>query len=296
MSDETVEIPTLDEGGETPIPVEDDNREDNGKPKVRNTRKRPKPPARSVRTSTKGRKAIIEWDTPYTEFVEGILKPGGKEDDRWFPTLKDIAERHGLNYNTVRQRSSDERWREKKDAYQLKVTRERQAERARRLAKNAAEFDEKAYDLAKVGMALVQVRLLEITKEANARRALHDQALRELQQGLTVDKERLWSAVRSRELEGLASAAERFQSIGMKSIGTDVQKHEISGPGGGPIENQVNITAEITRDDAERTTAIIASLFDAEILPKELQAVLLAEDTDDEDIQDAEIVDDEESS
>src|SRR5690606_36258755 len=94
-----------------------------------------------------------------------------------------------------------------------------------------------------------------------------------------------------KELEGLASALDRFQSIAMKALGTDVQKVELSGADGGPVvQNQINIHAELVRDDVERAAAVIGALADSGQLPMELIEALA--EAEGEDIVDAEIVED----
>ena len=51
-----------------------------------------------------------------------------------------------------------------------------------------------------------------------------------------------------------------MQEIGNKALGTDVTRHEVSGPGGGPIQiDAVSVAEELLRDDPERLTALLAA-------------------------------------
>lgn len=271
-------------------------------PKKRRTKKTP--PARRASTAVvKGPKTGFNWESIYREFVEGIAEGPGPED-RTFPTLKALAERHGPAYVTIRERAAAERWTEKKEQYQAQVAFDRQKERSKRLAKNAGEFDEKSYKVGDIGINLVMMRLAEIAQEAQAKKPVRDAAMQNLANGVPIDDKDLRSAIWSREIEGLANAAERFQNIGMKSLGTDVQRHTLSGPGGGPIEVDgvvaptINIGQEIMRDDPERVAALIKSFGDAGLIPqgmiKEIGQSAFEQPDDDEDIQDAEIVEDDE--
>jgi hypothetical protein len=243
--------------------------------------------AKEVRKTYRGGpKARTNWALLQTEFIEGIVTDAKKPEDRWFPTQKELAERHGVSYQTVRARAGKERWTDRKEAHAIQTIKERQRKRTKKLAEQALTWDEKTFDTAQLGMNLVTQRLAEIAKDFATKTKLRQEALARKAAGQPVEKEDLYSAVNYREMEGLANAARTFQDIGMKALGTDVQKHEISGPDGGALEvaATLNVTQEITRDDPERVAAILASIKDAGLL--QLLGPGMDEDIVDADIED----------
>lgn len=218
------------------------------------------------------------WDTIAQEYIEGWPKdPNNPEDDeRIFPTYNQLAEKHGYKPQTVRLRASKERWSERKDAYGIQIARERQRKRTKRLSDQAVDFDEKTYKAANIGVGLIMTRLGEIAQEVGKRAEIRKRALERLERGRTYEKQDLYTAVNYREMESLASAAQRFQEMGMKALGTDVLRHEISGPDGGTLDVSatVRVTEEIVRDDPERVAAIVASMADAGLLdPQVVQQI-----------------------
>lgn len=261
------------------------------KPKPKRKHKsRPTPAKRQTKKSPVGRKPVHNWDLVYQEFVEGV-KTGPDDKDIRFYNLRELSERHDIPYNTIRERSGNERWSEKKSAYQSQVMQERQKAKSKLQTENAAAFDEQAYNAGRLGLGLVMRRLGEIAKDAEAKEPVRQAALAALKRGEVIDDKDLRSSIYYRELEALASAADRWQQIGMRALGTDVQKHEISGMDTTiNVGNTVNVQAEITRDDPERSAAIISSMIDAGLIPAELVDVLFGEDQDEEDVVDAEVL------
>lgn len=192
--------------------------------------------------------------------MEGVEEGG----DRRFLNLRELSELFDVPYQRIRERSSHERWPDRRQAYQTKLTRERQKQHAAKLAKDAVDFDEKAYKVADMGLGMIQARIAEIAKEWQTGRQRREEAMARKEAGEYVERHELYSAVNYREMEGLASAAAQFQSIGMRALGTDVQKHEITGPDGGPIESAtVHIVSELNRDDPERFASLVQGLVEA---------------------------------
>ncbi len=201
-----------------------------------------------------------DWEMIKRQYVEGV-NTGTDEKSLRLPTLKELSDEYGAPYTRVRERSAKERWTERRAEYQIVATRERQKKRVKKMAENAVEFDANAYKVASTGMAMIYTRLAEIAAQVNASRALRADALERQKNGEPVERYELYSAVNYREMEGLASAASRFQEVGMKSLGTDVQRHEISGPDGGPIEaTTTSIIQELNRDDPERLAMLVAAM------------------------------------
>lgn len=220
-----------------------------------------KPPVNKGKRLTKPHPKY-DYEAPRKEYIEGIPVPGTK-DERNFPKLKEVAEKYGIPYPRLRKKASAERWTAHRDAQAAKVAELRMRKRARSLANNSIDFDEKAYNVAKIGMAMVATRLGEIAQESSVRKAIRDDAMARLERGEDVDRKELYSAVYHKELEGLAGAADRFQSIGQKALGTDAQKIEVSGPEGAPLQSIVQVKSEMTRDDPDRIAEIIGAMQEA---------------------------------
>jgi len=211
------------------------------------------------------------WDQLRRDFIEGVPVSGTK-DERVWPTLRELAEDNGVPYVRMRKRAAAERWTEHKTAAQNQARLTRLKKRAEQIEVNALDFDEKAFSIAKLGSSLVAGRLAEIGQEMQAKKQIRDMALQNLQNGNAVNKSDLYSAVRYSEIDGLASAAARFQEIGMKALGTDVQRIDINNLGGGgdTTVNVLNVSQELVRDDSERLGGVLEAMASAGLIPEEI--------------------------
>lgn len=231
--------------------------------------------------------ARYPWEDIEDSFINGIAT---SEDgmEREYLNLKETAERFGVPYQRVKERSARYRWTEQRHAARTKLMQEQQKQRIQRLAKDAIDFDEDALKIAKIGMALTTTRLGEIADQVRSGKARRDEALERLKNGDAVEKHELYSAIYHAELESLARAAGTFQEIGRRALGTDIDKHEISGPGGGPLEigDAVSVASEMLRDDPTRLAAIVSALERTKALPTQYDQ---PEDEEaDEDVEEAE--------
>lgn len=222
-----------------------------------------------------------DYDAARLEYIEGIAQDDGSSR---LPSLKELAERHDIPYTAIRRAASKERWTERQTAYQSQIAQERQRKRIKELASQGIEFDTNAHRAAQLGVSMTTARLAEIAEEFKVRAPRIKEARERVQNGEPVEKWELYSAVNYRELEGLASALDRFQSVGMKALGTDVSRHEISNPDGSLQPQTININAELARDDPERLGAFIAALHEVGLTPNDIAQ---------EGVVDAEVVEDE---
>lgn len=227
---------------------------------------------RTTKTPAK-RPTRYDWDSIRTAFIEGMPVPDGGQFERTFHTQKEIAELFDVPYQRVRERASQERWTELRHKEQIEVAAKRQKERSEKILGDALDFDEKTLKVAQVGINLITARLGEIASDVKDYRERRAEAIEKMKRGEKVEAFELYSAVNYREMESLASAAARFQEIGNKALGIDVQRHEISGPGGGPLQvDGVSVGEELLRDDPERMTAVLAAAIRAGIDVGELTA------------------------
>lgn len=236
---------------------------------------------------------VYPWDTIRRDFIEGTPVHGTKNERVWM-NLRELAEAHGVPYDRIRKKAAKERWSEHKSSHQVIAEQERARVRAKQIATNALDFDEKSFNAAKMGMGLVMTRLGEMAQEVQVKRKDREDALARAAQGLPVSREELYSAVNANHLNELAVAAERFQSLGMKALGTDVQRVDIQGMGDTTV-NVVNVTSELKRDDVDRSVGVIGAMIEAGLFPDEVAAALTApvpEDQDDDNTIDGEVVED----
>lgn len=227
-----------------------------------------------VRKATRGYK--YDWDALRVQFIEGIVKDN---DDREFVNLKELALRSNVPYERVRERAAIESWYQNRQAYQLQLAKQRQAKRITELSKESLDFDSSNLKLAKMGVGIITARMGEIARDIQEQNKRRDEAIKLQAAGFQIDPQDLLSAIDSKELDMLARAAQAWQQVGQKALGTDVIKHEISGQ----VENididvQVtSITAELGRDDPERLAAFLhaaqrAGLLDTEYVQISNQA------------------------
>jgi hypothetical protein len=253
----------------------------------------PIPPQRRSR----GPAAQYDWTTIRNEYVEGYLKDQPKDEfDRIFPTYEQLHKRHGASLSAIRARGSKERWKNLKDQYAVELVQARQRKRANKLANAAVQFDDNALKVGELGITLVMSRLAEVAREMQARQAMREAAMQDLAQGKLVDKMSLRSAVYHSEMQTLANAAEKFQQIGMRSLGTSADSNTnimMNVQGDANVGNSVKVSQELIRDDKERASAVVSGFVEAGVLPRDFILAISAKDEKDtQDIMDAEIVED----
>lgn len=211
-----------------------------------------------------GRGAPVKYDYVLLrqQFVEGYPLDATKPDgDRDWPNLRELSERTNVPYERVRERSAKERWLDLRSAHQQKMVRDRQAKRSEFLGKESVEFDNRNLDLSKLGLRLIGTRMAEIAREVQTKDAVRKRAEEDLRSGLPVDWKDLKTAVNSRELETLGKAAQMWQEIGMKALGTDVERHSIEANinQNVNVEATISVAAELERDDPDRLAAFMAA-------------------------------------
>lgn len=248
-------------------------------------------PALPAKDLMKGRRH--DWEAIRTAYIEGF-DPDGTGQSVIFGTLAEVAERFNVTPERVREMSARERWPTRRNAHQLKMATEARTARLRALSSQSVEFDERTLTVAKIGMGMVTARLTEVAEELKESKDRRAKAMAKRERGEPVERHELYSAVNYREMEGLAKAAVTFQDIGRRALGTDIDRLEITGADGGAIqmEGDFSIREELGRDDPERLAQILMAAHRAGITQALSRASGEPVD-DDDDIMDAELVDDE---
>ena len=222
------------------------------------------------------------WDAIRTAYVEGVVDEKNPDERQW-GTLADVAAMFDAGANRVREKSADEHWPEQRVMYQKQLTERRQRKRASELGKAAVDLDSKALNVSKLGIAMVTTRLAEIAQEVQARAATKAETQARIEAGLPVEAYLLKPAVDARELDTLGRAAEQFHRLGLRALGEDIIKHEITGKDGGPIETEVKTISErMYESDAERLAAILNAVRDVGtiVIDEAIEDADLVEDDD----------------
>lgn len=233
-----------------------------------------------------------DWELIKRQYIEGI-DDDGNDKERHFPTIRELGELHDVVHSRIGERASAERWNDHRAVYQNRLANERRAARVQKLGGESIEFSEQSLNTAKLGLRLVMGRLAEIGKDFSTHTRNREEMERQIANNEIIgDLRDLRSPVYYKEMDALASAAQRFQDIGLKALGEDIQRHEVSGPGGMAIESTIDIRAEMERDDPERLAKLMEAMMEANILD------VLGVETpggDDDQIIEGEVVDDENS-
>lgn len=227
------------------------------------------------------------WEEIATEYIEGSqVDPDEPDTNRTYPRLKDLSLKYSLPIHMLKERSSKDQWTKKRQQFQIVDAQRRMSNRKFELLGKSIDFDNNAHKVAEMGMKLAQVRLGEMAQEIKARQNLREEAMQLMSAGMKYNKENMRTAVYPRELAELAKAMSSFQEIGMKALGTDVIRHEISGIDTNVFvdasttntQNNVSITEEMRKDDPERLASILTSLQDAELLPGVVDEIMKSAD------------------
>lgn len=193
-----------------------------------------------------------DWPSVKMVFVEGTVDDDG---ERTWPNLREVAELFDVPYVRVREHSAKGTWRDERSAFMANIERVRQDRRAKSLAQDSVDMDKRALQLARTGMQLAAARLAEIGK------LVAEQQRAEQEHGADALRGRPpLPAVDARELATLIGAAESAYALGQKALGEiPTLRHEISGPGGMPVQTQHDVRAELRQDDPDRLAKFLVA-------------------------------------
>lgn len=158
---------------------------------------------------TPQRRRRINWQRLKADYVEGFTDTEGKT--RW-PTLRELAEKHGIHGGNVRDRAAAERWVDERATFQRRVEDLRQIERSTELASLGADLDVSALRIARNGLAVTASRLQELGERAGRRR----EALRQNEGRETASTP---EPPDSDEVATLSRAAAAWYDLGTKALG-----------------------------------------------------------------------------
>lgn len=235
-----------------------------------------------------GRPRKYDYESARALYVEGL--PGAdKPDERRWVALSEIAAQTGIPEARLKEQSAKYRWVEQRNNYQVQAAAARRQARIKKLAKESTDFDEASFRTAKLGASLVSARLAEIAGGIEERRKRKELVQRMVERGEDLTMASLSMddipTLDARELETLGRAAKTWHDLAHSALGDDVQRIELTGKDGGPVETTVNVTTQLLRDDPARLQAFLRSAQRAG-----LPAMLGIEDDDDPDVVEGEVV------
>lgn len=231
-----------------------------------------------VRKLPMRRASKYPWDRIKEMYIES-LEP---------VNLKELSEMFDTPYQAVRERSSEERWPYERAEFQSQANAKKARDKIKLLAREAEAFDEGSLKPAKLGQQLIAGRLSQIAQIFAASQQAHNAAVARLQAGQPVTREDLYSPINYKELGELAAALLRFQEVGRKALGTDVQNVNLTASTEGELNVSVNL--ELQRDDPDRQAALLEVLERTGLIPK----MAIGNAVDGEVIGDEEVENDEE--
>lgn len=104
-----------------------------------------------------------DWHAIKAAYVEGTEGPDGK---RIYPTLEELAKKHGLHVTSLRKKSAADEWQHERNLFATRVADARQEKKVELLSAKGAEIDARALKVAETGLALCQTQLAALAKAA----------------------------------------------------------------------------------------------------------------------------------
>lgn len=97
-----------------------------------------------------------DWNTIRQEYIQGNID---KKGNRTKPSLKQLCDKYGCNYNTIRHRAANEKWNQKKHLFDTKLTQKIEEKAQNKISDEAVDFDSKSLDTANKGIDKIYQRL-----------------------------------------------------------------------------------------------------------------------------------------
>lgn len=236
-------------------------------------------------------RAKHDWHTLRKEYIEGIDDGNGTI---YYPTVAQLAERHGISNQLIVNKASREKWTAVKSAEMNRVALERQKKLAKLMANKQIKFSEKAAEDAmqtQIALGKRILQLTELTELDNARISVLMDRIEAGEKITPAFRGELKGLVSSSEWESLWKAYALANEVGRKALG--MKDGDEPAQTNNTFITQVNNTGptQILKD-TDRTSAILAALQNPNmVIPGVTVDVPELEDT-----LDAEVVEDDDNS
>lgn len=123
----------------------------------------PKPgPGRPRKVRGADLDSASRWAEIEKYYVEGDHTATGVQ---YFPSIDQLADRFHMAPESIQARARNHKWRAKQDRFRDQLERVRQEAKAVTVAQNAAEFDNRSFNVAQVGMESVGRQMAQVSAE-----------------------------------------------------------------------------------------------------------------------------------
>jgi hypothetical protein len=207
-------------------------------------------------------KRSYDWDRLRERYVQGEIVDGV----RVWPSCEVIAQAENMVPERVRQACARGHWVAQREQFRCDLA-SALRRRAQEQAQNQViDVDVEAVDSARRGINLVRARITQIERDLDsqaAAKAAFEEMVASGEKAEAASErtghDRLQaSAVDAREIQDLAAAVAALHATAHKAVGNmGTTRVEFSGRGGGAIEVDQSIRAELTRDDPQRLFALM---------------------------------------
>lgn len=213
-------------------------------------------------------------------YVEGYADPNGVHV---WPSRAECAAHVDLPTQTVSARARREDWDLQRDAYRSAFEARQRQERLVERVQEAVAAERRTVASVLGSLTLVARRVEEITEKSDEALAARERYQEAKARGaseveLAETGYDPWTppVIDAREMSALAGTVEKLWGTLGKALGIErALEIEVSGPGGGPIEVEHSVVAELTRDDPNRLLGLFLAMERAKVAAKE-QAQIMA--------------------
>lgn len=188
------------------------------------------------------------WPPIRNEYIQGNRIKG---DEVEWPTLVELSKKYKMPVQTIEKRSWKEGWVKQRADFQADVERISREKAAKKRARDIEKFDDDCHTISKSGIWRISKEMRDDQEAAREGKPLKPLS----------------------DLESIARATERFQTIGHRALGVPDKGIALMGPDGGPImqETQIILSLEERKkkieEIKERTKALLDDV-DGGSIPK----------------------------
>jgi hypothetical protein len=232
-----------------------------------------------------------DWNTIRNDYIYGYQD---KQGTLIYPKPKDLEEKHNVPAQYISNRATKEKWLKHREAHQNEVAIAQQKEHQKRLANKAVKFDEKAAIDATLTQDVLGARMMRMMQLDAVDNNRIQELIAQIEDGRPVDRalrDELKPLVSTYEWEAIWKAYTLANEVGRKALGITDEKPTLNQTN---IQvNQVSPTAALKELDELRNQKILEAMNNPNM---RIPAITVAVETDEDEIEDAELIEDDDDS
>lgn len=225
-----------------------------------------------------------DWNTIRNDYIFGFKDNAGT---LVYPKPKDLEDRHSVPAQYISNRATKEKWMKHREAHQNEVAIAQHKEHQKRLANKAVKFDEQAATDASMTQEILGSRIRTMMMLTIVDNNRIEEIVEEINNGREIDSElraELKPLVSTYEYEAIWKAYTLANEVGRKALGITDDKQNITQTN---VQiNQVSPSAALKEIDDLRNQKLLEAFKNANM---KIPGITTGHE---EDIEDAEIVDD----